>query len=58
MLGDKYLAAPITEKDAKTHRVTLPQGIWKDLNGNIVKGGKNIEIEADLESIPVYELVL
>lgn len=54
MLGDKYLVAPVvTTEDMRT--VKLPKGKWKDDLGNVIQGGKTIEIEVPLSRLPYYE---
>jgi alpha-glucosidase len=55
MLGDKYLVAPVVQKEQIVKEVFLPKGSWKDEKGEVWEGGKKIEIEADLSRIPVFE---
>ena len=47
MLGDDILVAPVIEKGAKSKRVRFPEGEWKDSEGNIYSGEKDIPVNAD-----------
>jgi alpha-glucosidase len=56
MLGDKFLVAPVIEKDVVSQKIVLPKGNWKDIsNGKRIKGGKIIDYPTPLEVIPVFE---
>jgi alpha-glucosidase len=54
MLGDKYLVAPMVVKGTR-RTVKLPKGVWKDDQGNIIKGAKSIEIHVPLDRLPYFE---
>ena len=56
LLGDKILVAPVVEKGAKIRKVVLPKGRWKDGHGNVFKGGRPIEVNVSLESLPYFVL--
>ena len=56
MLGDKYLVAPVINKEG--HRtVLLPQGVWKDDTGQEITGPQTIEMDVPLERLPYYERI-
>ena len=58
MFGDKYLVAPILEYKARKRNVYLPKGKWKNIfNDEIVNGGIEIEVDAPIEYIPVFERI-
>lgn len=42
MLGEKFLAAPITEQGKTERKLRLPKGKWRDLSGNTFDGGEYI----------------
>jgi alpha-glucosidase (family GH31 glycosyl hydrolase) len=54
LFGDSLLVAPIT--DEKNKRVLyLPEGIWTDWwTGERIEGGKWMNIEVDIETLPLY----
>lgn len=52
-LGDNILVAPMVSK-GKSRKVIIPQGKWKDQNGEQINGPKIITIHVDIETIPVY----
>jgi alpha-glucosidase len=54
MLGDKYLIAPVVNKE-NIRTVKLPKGIWKDDRGIKHKGGKTITIDVPLNRLPWFE---
>lgn len=56
MLGDKYLVAPmVTSGTSRT--VALPRGVWKDDQGEKIKGPKNITIDVPLNRLPYFEKI-
>ena len=58
MFGSRYLAAPVMTLGARSRRVYLPQGSWKNINtGEVLEGGQTITAEAPLEEIPVFEKI-
>jgi len=54
MLGDNILVAPVVEKGARSRKVVLPKGTWKSDIGEMIAGGKTIEINAPLERLPYF----
>lgn len=54
MLGNEILVAPVVEKGARTRSVILPNGKWKSDDGQILTGGKTIEINVPLERLPFF----
>lgn len=56
MFGDKYLVAPILEAGVRERKVYLPAGTWKNIHENeTLEGGQQIDAQAPLEYIPVFE---
>ena len=54
-LGRDLLIAPVVEDGAARRRLYLPQGRWFDLwNGESQQGGCWIEVDAPLDTIPVF----
>lgn len=54
LLGEKILVAPVVEQGANTRRLYLPKGAWVDYwSGEIIEGGKEVEISAPLDRIPI-----
>lgn len=60
MLGDKFLVAPVLEKDITKKVIKLPKGSsWKYIpTGKVYDGGDNIEVEAGIEILPYFERIL
>ncbi|CAH0121490.1 hypothetical protein PAE9249_04020 [Paenibacillus sp. CECT 9249] len=55
MFGDSLLVAPVTEEGHYSKRVYFPEGEWLALMGDErIRGGVSLQVQADLESIPVY----
>lgn len=55
MLGDELLVAPVMERGKRARKVFLPEGKWVHfLNGQILEGSGEKDVEADLGSIPVF----
>lgn len=57
MLGDDILVAPMLERGKTERSVLIPEGKWKDLSGNKIKGPKSIQIPVGLDEIPIFERV-
>ena len=55
MYGPAFLVSPVTEPDATTRRLYLPQAKWYDFwTGSAVAGGKTIDASAPLDRLPLY----
>lgn len=56
MVGSHLLVAPVLEPDARTRRVYLPSATWWcDFDeGRWYEGGREIEVAAPLERIPLF----
>ncbi|MBQ3078938.1 MAG: glycoside hydrolase family 31 protein [Clostridia bacterium] len=56
MFGPDLLVAPICEKHAVSRKVYLPEGAsWTHAGtGKVYEGGQEIEIHAEIDSIPVF----
>ena len=53
--GDKILVCPIIEPNAKGRRMYVPRGNWYNFWTNeIIEGGKEIWVDADLDSMPIF----
>ena len=53
--GHDILVAPVVEKGATSRRVYLPSGGWYDFwTGERVEGGREINRQVDLETLPLY----
>jgi alpha-glucosidase (family GH31 glycosyl hydrolase) len=53
--GRSILVAPVVEKGATSRKVYLPRGGWYDFwTGERIEGGREIDREVDLETMPVY----
>ncbi len=53
--GDNLLIAPVTEAGQKLKDVELPKGLWYHFwTGKRILGGKNVQLQLSLESIPVF----
>jgi len=62
MYGPKYLVAPVLEAGAKARKIYLPPGKWvrfsggdKEENKEVIEGGKGIEVQCAIETMPVFE---
>jgi alpha-glucosidase (family GH31 glycosyl hydrolase) len=54
LLGEKILVAPVIAEGARTRSLYLPKGSWVDYwTGEIVEGGRHVEVPAPLEHIPI-----
>ena len=55
MYGPAFLVNPVTEPDATTRRLYLPQAKWYDFwTGSSVAGGHTIDANAPLDRLPLY----
>ncbi len=55
MYGPAFLVNAVTEPDATTRRLYLPQSKWYDFwTGSSVAGGKTIDASAPLDRLPLY----
>ena len=54
MLGDKILVAPVIKKGQTTQNVYLPDGEWEAFDGKIIKGGKQITVDAPIDVLPFF----
>lgn len=60
MLGDKYLVAPVIEKDAIERTVMLPIGVWKGIGDNIIREIKETTeevIKSPIDKIIIFEKI-
>ena len=57
LLGDKILVVPVTKKGISKQEVKLPKGVWRDLSGKEVIGGKSVIVDVDLNTILVYRRI-
>jgi alpha-D-xyloside xylohydrolase len=55
MYGPAFLVSPVTEPDATTRHLYLPQAKWYDFwTGSTIGGGKTIDASAPLDRLPLY----
>ena len=55
IFGDHILVCPVQEPNAQGRRMYIPRGKWYNYwNDNIVKGGKEQWVEADIDVIPLF----
>ncbi|MCA0930851.1 glycoside hydrolase family 31 protein [Lutimonas saemankumensis] len=55
IFGEKILACPIAEPNAKGRRMFIPRGDWYNFWDNEVwKGGEEVWVDADLDSMPIF----
>ncbi len=55
MFGPAILVSPVTEPDATSRRLYLPQATWYDFwSGATAKGGVEVDAAAPLDRIPLY----
>ncbi len=53
--GDKILVCPINEANSKGRRMYFPIGKWYNFwNNDLVEGGKEVWVDADLDSMPIF----
>lgn len=55
IFGEKILACPITEANAKGRRMYFPVGNWYSMwNDELIEGGQELWVDADLDSMPIF----
>ncbi len=55
IFGEKILACPIAEPNAKGRRMFIPKGEWYDFwNNELIEGGEEVWVDADLDSMPIF----
>ena len=55
MFGPDYLVAPVLTPDTYSRPVYLPAGKWQDIRtGETLEGGRTVEADAPMDSIPVF----
>jgi len=55
IFGDKILVCPILEPNAHGRRMYIPRGNWFNYwNNEVVKGGKEMWVDADIDSMPIF----
>ncbi|MDP3311902.1 glycoside hydrolase family 31 protein [Lutibacter sp.] len=55
IFGEKILACPITEPNAKGRRMYVPEGNWYNFwDNSLIKGGNEVWVDADLDSMPIF----
>ncbi len=55
IFGEKILVCPVMEPNAQGRRMYLPIGNWYNFwNDEYVKGGKEMRVEADIDSMPIF----
>lgn len=55
VFGEKILACPITEPNAKGRRMYIPYGNWYDFwTDELIEGGQELWVDADLDSMPIF----
>lgn len=55
MFGDTYLVAPVLEAGARSRKVYLPAGVWKNTDtGEMISGPVTVDADAPLETMPVF----
>ena len=55
MFGPAFLVSPVTEPDATTRRLYLPQSKWYDFwTGSAVAGNQTVDASAPLDRLPLY----
>ena len=53
--GEKILACPIAEPNAKGRRMFIPKGEWYNFWDNeLIEGGEEVWVDADLDSMPIF----
>jgi alpha-glucosidase len=53
--GNQILVCPIIEPNAKGRRMYIPKGKWYNFwTDEIVKGGKEMWVDADIDSMPIF----
>jgi hypothetical protein len=55
LFGDYFLVAPVFEESAETRELYLPEGGWYHYESEeFFEGGREVEVEAPLRSIPLF----
>ena len=55
IFGEQILACPVLEPNAKGRRMYIPRGSWYNFwTDEIIKGGKEMWVDADIDSMPIY----
>ncbi len=55
IFGEKILACPITEPNAKGRRMYFPFGNWYSFwTDEVIEGGQELWVDADLDSMPIF----
>lgn len=55
IFGESILVCPIIEQNARGRRMYIPRGNWYNYWTNeVVKGGKELWVDADIESMPIF----
>ncbi len=57
MLGTDMLVAPVLAPGATSRTVRLPPGQWLSADGDVIDGGRSIEVPVALETIPWFRLL-
>lgn len=57
LVGPNLLVAPVIERGATSRAITLPPGTWEDSDGTRFEGGRVVEVDVDLTSIPTFRLL-
>jgi alpha-glucosidase len=53
--GEKILACPIAEPNAKGRRMFIPKGEWYNFwDDKVIEGGEEVWVDADLDSMPIF----
>jgi len=55
IFGEKILACPITEPNAKGRRMYFPFGNWYSFwTDEVIEGGQELWVDADIDSMPIF----
>ncbi len=55
VFGEKILACPIAEPNAKGRRMFIPKGEWFNFwDDTLIEGGEEVWVDADLDSMPIF----
>ena len=55
IFGEKILACPVSEANAKGRRMYIPRGKWYNFwNNELIEGEQEMWIDADLDSMPIF----
>jgi len=55
IFGNQILVCPIVEPNSKGRRMYIPKGKWFNYwDDTIIEGGKEMWVEADLDSVPLF----